>query len=79
MKVLVCGGRSFADEAMFEQALGEIEVTELIEGGASGADKLAREWPYYEDCPPDGWTNGLDLDVIDANFGKRCRAGKTKG
>lgn len=27
----------------------------------------------------DGWTNGLDLDVIDANFGKRCRAGKTKG
>lgn len=27
----------------------------------------------------DGWTNGLDLDVIEANFGKRCRAGKTKG
>lgn len=43
MKVLVCGSRHFNDERRIEEALlGMGEVTEVIEGGARGADKTAR-------------------------------------
>jgi len=51
MKVLVCGGRSFDDRALVEQTLDAIEVTQIIEGGARGADKLAREWAESRGVP----------------------------
>ncbi|MBU6283831.1 DUF2493 domain-containing protein, partial [bacterium] len=51
MRVLVCGGRKFDDKAMLERALGEIEITELIEGAAKGADRLAREWAEARKIP----------------------------
>jgi predicted Rossmann-fold nucleotide-binding protein len=48
MRVLVCGGRSFTDrESLFHELhklaeqYGHLTV---IEGGAKGADALAREW-----------------------------------
>ena len=44
MKVLVCGGRDFDDMALVERTLDAIEVTQIIEGGAKGADALARKW-----------------------------------
>ncbi len=48
MKVLVCGGRNFSDRrALFNVLSGlEIrgEITEIITGGARGADELAEEW-----------------------------------
>jgi hypothetical protein len=48
MKLLVCGGRSFTDARLVAEVLDEIHastpVTELCEGGASGADKLAFWW-----------------------------------
>ena len=48
MRVLVCGGRNYNDQARVERVLGEIHeatpITVIIEGGAEGADKLAFRW-----------------------------------
>jgi hypothetical protein len=48
MRLLVCGGRNFADVNAIEAALETIHektpITLLIHGGARGADKLASEW-----------------------------------
>lgn len=53
MKVLVTGGRDFRDREwlfagldLLDQTLGGI--TELIEGGASGADCLAANWAIWK-------------------------------
>lgn len=48
MIVLACGGRDYADQKTVDTVLdalnmgGSVEL--LIEGGAAGADRLAREW-----------------------------------
>lgn len=48
MKVLVCGGRKFADANLLYRTLDRLHAehgfTEVIEGGAIGADTLARNW-----------------------------------
>jgi len=44
MRVLVCGGRDYADEELFEEVMENFEVTEIIQGGARGADRLAKQW-----------------------------------
>jgi YspA, cpYpsA-related SLOG family len=53
MRVLVCGGRDFKDKDLLEKELDKIHepkffnpgnIKLLIQGGASGADYLAREW-----------------------------------
>lgn len=48
MRVLVCGGRDYANISAIRHALTALHarrpVTLLIEGGALGADRLAREW-----------------------------------
>lgn len=48
MRVLVCGGRDFDNERWLHIALTELHRSEpfecVIEGGARGADTLAREW-----------------------------------
>lgn len=48
MRVLVCGGRKFADKRMLDAALSAIHqerrITLLIQGEAPGADSLAAEW-----------------------------------
>lgn len=48
MKVLVCGGRDFLDGEFVGIVLTRIHketpITLLIQGGAMGADSLAREW-----------------------------------
>src|SRR5437899_238520 len=48
MKVLVCGGRDFADRALLEATLDRLHharvFTALIEGDAHGADRMAGEW-----------------------------------
>lgn len=47
-KVLVCGGRYYADKARLFALLDEMHsdrpITLLAQGGAGGADSLAREW-----------------------------------
>lgn len=46
---LVCGGRDFADKAMFDNAMGDLIHMKgcpraIIHGGAPGADSLAHLW-----------------------------------
>jgi hypothetical protein len=47
-RVLVCGGRHYADQAMLFGVLDMLSeervINCVIQGGASGADKLARLW-----------------------------------
>ena len=55
MRLLVCGGRDYADNQTLCEALGILHrkrtITLLIEGGAQGADRLARMWAISNDVP----------------------------
>jgi YspA, cpYpsA-related SLOG family len=52
MRVLVCGSRNYTDAAAIDRYLdGLKEVTLVIEGGALGADRLAREWAIRHGVP----------------------------
>ena len=44
MDVIVTGGRNYNDFAKVADVLDAMKVTRLIQGGATGADALAREW-----------------------------------
>lgn len=45
MKVIVCGGRNYLKRDYLFQCLDSlVTITEVIEGGANGADTLARLW-----------------------------------
>lgn len=68
MRLLVTGGRNYTDRAAAFARLDEIHegpygpVTEVIEGGATGGDALARAWSRQRlgkpstSCPAD-WSN----------------------
>ena len=43
-KVLVCGGRHYSDVALVFRVLDMLRPTEVIQGGATGADALAAQW-----------------------------------
>ena len=55
MKVLVCGGRRYKDALTLGSWLGGIHkdspITEIIEGGATGADDLARKFGEFQKIP----------------------------
>lgn len=56
MKVLVCGGRDFDDALTLGAWLGGIHknngpITLLIEGGARGADVMARKFAEWQGIP----------------------------
>lgn len=45
MRILVCGGRDYTNERICEEVLNGIrQITCIIEGGARGADSLARSY-----------------------------------
>lgn len=44
MRVLVCGGRDYSDVDMVSVTLKGLKFTWLIQGGADGADRLARDY-----------------------------------
>lgn len=48
MKVLVCGGRKFNNKELLYNVLSDLhknkKITKIINGNASGADSLARDW-----------------------------------
>ena len=44
MRVLVCGGRNYADGAKVYSVLDELRPSIIAQGGASGADHLAKTW-----------------------------------
>lgn len=55
MKVLVCGGREYSNSARVFEVLGSLHakraITEIIEGGALGADRLAKTWAQHANVP----------------------------
>jgi len=55
MRVIVCGGRVFNDSAKLNQVLNALHfehgITEVIAGGAAGADTLAVRWAEGKGIP----------------------------
>jgi hypothetical protein len=55
MRLLVCGGRNYADRERLFELLDELHkryaFSLLVNGGARGADKLARVWAHERDIP----------------------------
>jgi hypothetical protein len=55
MKVLVCGGRTFSDAKLLDKFLGYVDnkyrITQIIHGGARGADAMAGEWGRRYNIP----------------------------
>jgi hypothetical protein len=51
MIILVCGGRGFDDHLMVHNVLHLTGATTILEGGASGADELARNWAAHNEVP----------------------------
>jgi len=52
MRILVCGGRDYDDRKKVFEALDTLDnPCALIEGGARGADRLAREWAIDNNVP----------------------------
>lgn len=69
MKILVCGGREYAQKAHFEKFMDEqhhvFGFTHVIHGGAPGADTLADTWAR---------SRGVQTVVCHANWGKQGNA-----
>lgn len=55
MRVLVCGGRDFTDKesafAILDAYHSTIPITQIIEGGALGADRIGRDWAVANGVP----------------------------
>lgn len=73
MQVIVTGGRHFKDKEMVARNLAKLNPTLVIEGGATGADRLAREWAKE---------NGVEFKTVEAEWRKHgfydARAGHTR-
>jgi hypothetical protein len=50
-RVLVCGGRDYADKNRVWRVLFQIAPTLVIQGGARGADLLALDWAFRHRVP----------------------------
>lgn len=59
MRLLVCGGRDYADRLQLECALDLLHarraVSVLIHGAAPGADTLARDWAVERGIPQEAF------------------------
>jgi hypothetical protein len=52
MRVIVCGGREYGDAPAVYNLLDSFsDITFLIEGGAPGADRIARQWAMDRGVP----------------------------
>ena len=53
MKIAVVGSRTFEDRQLLEETLSTLEepITEIISGGAKGADTLAQQWADQHKIP----------------------------
>jgi len=50
--VIVTGSRSLGDSALVGRCLAELKPDLVVEGGARGADAIAREWALTHDVTP---------------------------
>lgn len=73
MKILVCGGRDYADKERVARALDAVHkkhrITLLIEGGASGADACGLVWAV---------TRRVATKTIEADWAKYGRSAGPK-
>lgn len=60
-KVIVTGGRDYQDAARVNEILTELAPDIIIEGGATGADRLARVWALR---------NGIQVKTFNADWTK---------
>jgi hypothetical protein len=51
MKVAVVGSRNFQDYDLLKQILAEYEITEIVSGGAKGADSLGEKYAKEHNLP----------------------------
>lgn len=77
MKVLVCGGRDFHDFSFLFGVMDHITtkcpITLVIEGGAAGADRLAREWANSREIPVSTFPANWDLHGKRAGPVRNCK------
>lgn len=70
MIAIVCGGRDYWDErrvrAVLDAAVTRLRLDTIIEGGASGADFLAREWAQAR--------NDISIIEVPANWDDQGKA-----
>lgn len=69
MKILICGGRDFTDQILFDQAMEHYleKVTVVIHGAARGADTLADNWAKKHNITIDSYPANWD------KYGKKSR------
>lgn len=66
MRVLICGGRDYADASALWGALDTLrretphDALTIIQGGAHGADQMAREWCQSRHVPYDNYPADWD-------------------
>lgn len=51
MKIAVVGSRSFNDEMLLRSTIEEYDASEIISGGAIGADRMAAAWAKDKGVP----------------------------
>jgi hypothetical protein len=68
-RILVCGGRTFNDHAAFARVMEGREPAVIINGGAAGADRLARMWAGYRTIAT--FTFPADWERMGASAGPR--------
>jgi hypothetical protein len=55
MKIIICGGRDFEDYELLKKVMRDIltayPITAVVQGGARGADYLARKWAQEFNFP----------------------------
>ena len=56
---LICGGRDFADYRLLKTVLNDRPVTAIGQGGAKGADRMAKAWATKR---------GIPVIQVDANW-----------
>ena len=69
IKVLVCGGRDFADKDTLTAVLDELNIAVIVHGAAKGADTLADDYAKERQIPvkrhPANWNkHGLAAGYI---------------
>lgn len=70
MRVLVCGGRDYTNGRRLRFFLDMLEepISVLIEGGARGADRLAKEWAEDRQVPVETYPADWDRHGRSAGY-----------
>ena len=71
-RIIVCGGRDYDDAARIRRVLQKVWAKHpgatLVQGGARGADRLAREWARANAVPFEEYPADWERDGVRAGF-----------